>query len=52
MYRDWEMRDGREDNIRTEVNHIGWEFVDWISLQQDKHKWTAVANKLTNLRAP
>jgi hypothetical protein len=52
MYNDWEMNDGRDNNIRTEGEHNGWEFVDRIILRQDKHKWTAVANKVTNLRVP
>jgi len=52
MYHNWEMREGRDDNIKTKIKQIGWEFVDWIYLRQDKHKWTAVAKKVTKLRVP
>jgi hypothetical protein len=52
MYHNWEMGEERDDNIKTEIKQIRWEFVDWIYLLQDKHKWTAVAKKVTNLRVP
>jgi hypothetical protein len=27
-----------EDNIRTDLNEIGWEIVNWIYLTQDRDK--------------
>jgi len=45
-------RPGGDDNIKMEIILIGWEFVDWIYLRQNKHTWTALAGKVTNLRVP
>jgi hypothetical protein len=42
----------REDNIRMDLREIGWEGVDWIHLPQDRDKWQAVLNTVTNLRVP
>jgi hypothetical protein len=53
MYHDWEMRDMDEMIIlERKVNKSDGEFVDWIYLLQDKHKWTAVANTETKFRVP
>ena len=50
---DWEMRDMDEMIIlERKVNKSDGEFVDWIYLLQDKHKWTAVANTETKFRVP
>jgi len=31
---------------------IGWEGVDWMHVTQDRDKWRAVVNTVTNLRVP
>jgi hypothetical protein len=40
------------DNIRMDVGEVGWADVDWIGLAQDRDKWRALVNVVTNLRAP
>jgi hypothetical protein len=39
-------------NIKTDLGKIGWGGVDWIGLAQDKEKWRALVNAVTNLRVP
>jgi hypothetical protein len=42
----------RVDNIKMDLLEIGWGDVDWIGLAQDRDKWTALVNAVTNLRVP
>jgi hypothetical protein len=39
-----------EDNIRMDLREIGWEYVDWMHLTQDRDKWRAVVNTVMNSR--
>jgi hypothetical protein len=39
-----------EDNIRMNLEEIGWEDVDWIQLAQDRDQWWALVNTVMNLR--
>jgi hypothetical protein len=43
-------RRSRVDNIKTDLVEIGWGGVDWIGLAQDRNKWKAVVNAVTNRR--
>jgi hypothetical protein len=40
----------REDNIRRDIQEIGWEGVDSIDLAQVRDKWRADVNAIMNLR--
>jgi hypothetical protein len=40
------------DNIKMDLLEIDWGGVDWIGLAQDKDKWRALVNVVTNLRVP
>jgi hypothetical protein len=40
----------REDEIRMDLMEIGWGVVDWIQLAQDRDRWRAIVNTVTNLR--
>jgi len=40
------------NNIRTDLNEVGWEDVDWIHLTQDRDQWRAVVNSVMKLRVP
>jgi hypothetical protein len=39
-----------EDGIRMDLKAIGWGGVQWIQLAQDRDRWRAVVNTVTNLR--
>jgi hypothetical protein len=32
------------DNIKADLEEIGWSGVEWISLAQDKNKWRVLVN--------
>jgi hypothetical protein len=37
-----------EDNIRMDPKDLGWEYVDWIQLVQDRDHWQALGNVVMN----
>jgi hypothetical protein len=41
-----------EDNIKMDLQEVGWEDVDWINKAQDRDRWRAVVNVVMNLRVP
>jgi hypothetical protein len=41
-------RDRLEDNIRIVLREIGWEFVDWMHLAQDRDHWQGIVNTIMN----
>jgi hypothetical protein len=40
------------DNIRIDLEEVGWGDVDWIGLSQDRNRWRALVNSVLNLRVP
>jgi hypothetical protein len=42
----------RVDNIKMDLEAVGWGDVDWIGLAQDKNRWRALVNSVINLRFP
>jgi hypothetical protein len=38
------------DNIRMDLVVVGWG--DWIGLAQDRDRWRALVNSVSNLRVP
>jgi hypothetical protein len=40
------------DNIRMDLEEVGWGDVDWIGLAKDRNRWRAVVNLVLNLRVP
>jgi hypothetical protein len=38
------------DNIKMELLEVGLSIVDWIGLAQDRYRWKALVNTVTNLR--
>jgi hypothetical protein len=41
-----------EDNIKMDLQEVGWEDVDWIDMAQDRDRWQAVVIAVMNLRVP
>jgi len=41
-----------EDNIKMDLQGVGYVDVDWIGLTQDKDRWRALVNAVMNLRVP
>jgi hypothetical protein len=41
-----------EDNIKMDLQEVGGEGIDWISLAQDRDRWRALVNVVMNLRVP
>jgi hypothetical protein len=41
-----------EDNIKIDLQEVGWEGVDWIYMAQNRDRWRAVVNAVMNLRVP
>jgi hypothetical protein len=41
-----------EDNIKMDLQEVGWEVVDWIDMAQDRDRWRAVVNAVMNLWVP
>ena len=39
-----------EDNIKMDLQIVGWWGIDWIDLVQDRDRWRAVLNLVINLR--
>jgi hypothetical protein len=40
----------QKDGIKMDLREIGWGCVEWIHLTQDRDRWRAVVNAVTNLR--
>jgi hypothetical protein len=40
------------DNIKMDLEEVGWGDVDWIGLAQDRNRWRALGNVIMNLWVP
>jgi hypothetical protein len=40
------------DNIKMDLREVGWDGRGWINLAQDRDRWRAYVNAVTNLRVP
>jgi len=40
------------DNIRTDLQEVGYGYMDWIGLAQDRDRWRTLVSAVMNLRVP
>jgi len=45
-------RHRQEDNIKMDLQEVGWRGISWIDLAQDRDWWQALVNMVMNLRVP
>jgi len=41
-----------EDNIKMDIQEVGFRGMDWIELAPDRDRWRALVNAAMNLRVP
>ena len=41
-----------EDNIKMDLQEVGWGCGDWMELAQDRDRWRALVNTVRNLGVP
>jgi hypothetical protein len=45
-------RHGWEDNIKIDIQEVGWGGMGWIALAPDRDRWRALVKAVMNLRIP
>ena len=41
-----------EDNIKMDLQGVGWGVLDWIDLARDRDRWRELVNAVMNIRVP
>jgi hypothetical protein len=41
-----------EDNIKMDLQEVGWEAMDWIDMAKVRDRWRALVSAVMNLRVP
>jgi hypothetical protein len=42
----------RWENIKIDIQEVGWAGMDWIDLAQDRDRWRALVSTVMNFRVP
>jgi len=42
----------REENIKMDIEELGWAGMDWIDQAQDRDRWQMLVNVVVNLWVP
>jgi hypothetical protein len=45
-------RHRQEDNIKMDLQEVGWRGISWIDLTQNRDWWQALVNTVMKLRVP
>jgi hypothetical protein len=45
-------RRGWDDNIKLDLQEVGYGGMDWIELAQDRDRWRSLVNTVINLQFP
>ena len=48
----WRSRRRWVDNIRIDLQDLGFEYRDWIGLAQDRDSWRTLVSAVMNIRVP
>jgi len=40
------------DNIKMDLQEVGYGYMDWIGLAQDRDRWRTLVSAVMNLRVP
>jgi hypothetical protein len=41
-----------EDNIKMDLQDVGWGGMDWIDMAEDRDRWRALVNAVMNILVP
>jgi len=41
-----------DDNIKMDIQEVGYGGTDWIEMAQDRNRWHALVNAVMNFRVP
>jgi hypothetical protein len=52
LYPKYEPEHRWKDNIKMDLQEVGWGGMEWIVLAQDRERWQALINLVMNLRVP
>jgi hypothetical protein len=42
----------QEDNIKMDIQEVGWDGMEWTDLARDVDRWRALVNRVMKLRVP
>jgi hypothetical protein len=52
LYPKYEPRHRWKDNLKLDLQEVGWGGMEWIDMAQDEDRWQALVNAVINFRVP